>query len=297
MGERADGVGADAMTQPRPFFIVGCARSGTTSLARILDNADNGFCLIEPAPNLNRETRLAMDAVPLERDQVVRRLIMPRLAERGERGRVYGEKSITLAPFVAEVYALTGCRFVYVYRDGRDVVRSLMDWHELVFGTVYREAPDAGDLAPIALARAAALPAWLDMSDYSRPRPRPGSALYDLWETMPREEMCAWYWSTVNELYLDQLEQLPRSAWLSIDYTQPQASSVLEVARFVGLSGLTEAGVAQSLAARINSAMDRERAADRYPRWPHWSRSRAERFEHLAGATMRRLGHFQALTG
>ncbi len=276
---------------PPPFFVVGCARSGTTSLARILDGADNGVCLVEPAPNLNRETRLAMDGVPLDRRQVVRELLLPRLREHARPGRVYGEKSITLAPFLEEVHAETGCRFIYVHRDGRDVVRSLMDWHELVFGTVYREAREPGQLAPIALARAAALPAWLDMSDYSRPRPLPGSALYVEWEDLHREDMCAWYWATVNGIYLDQLARLPREAWMSIDYTAPAAPEVLAAAQFAGLSGLTEAGVAKSLSARINSAMDREQASDRYPRWPQWSAGRTARFERLAGGTMRRLGY------
>jgi perosamine synthetase len=45
----------------RSFFILTCARSGSTSLSKILNEAENGVCKVEPAPNLNRETRLAMD--------------------------------------------------------------------------------------------------------------------------------------------------------------------------------------------------------------------------------------------
>ncbi len=41
------------------YFILSCARSGSTSLARILDTAGNGACVCEPVPNLNVESRLA----------------------------------------------------------------------------------------------------------------------------------------------------------------------------------------------------------------------------------------------
>ena len=38
-------------------FIVGCARSGTTSLLKAIGLSRQATCLVEPAPNLNIESR------------------------------------------------------------------------------------------------------------------------------------------------------------------------------------------------------------------------------------------------
>ena len=135
----------------RPFFILACARSGSTSLARILDDASNGTCAIEPVPNLNVETRLAHDGRPAhplaapsaDRAEVVRALVVPRVQRGLAEHEVYGEKNVTYGPFIPELHAQTGARFVCMKRDGRDVVRSMLDWHDALFGNVYRECADS----------------------------------------------------------------------------------------------------------------------------------------------------------
>ena len=111
----------------RVFFVVSCARSGSTSLARILDQADNGVCAVEPTPNLNRETRDAMDGRLSDLQAAVTQMVVPRVQEGLRQHGVYGEKSITYGPFVPSLYEALGCKFVFLKRDGRDVVRSLIN--------------------------------------------------------------------------------------------------------------------------------------------------------------------------
>lgn len=274
------------------FFIVSCARSGSTSLANILDTATNGTCVVEPEPTLSVESRLAMEGRLDDPDDVVARLVAPRveagLAEHG----VYGEKNVTYGPFVRALHEQTGGRFVFLRRDGRDVVRSLLDWHDRIFGTIYRECADPGALTPRAVAAAAALPAHLDTSDYARPRPRPGTALADRWETMSRLEMCAYYWSTVNDLYRRELAALPPDRWVEIDYTRVSAADVMRIADFCGLEGLREADVETLLDARINSAADRGEHGPGHAHWRDWDGGQRRRFEEVAGETMRALGYF-----
>jgi len=279
------------MTYPSTvFFIVASARSGSTSLARILDTAANGTCAVEPMPNLNRETRLAMDGCLADPMAVVRQTIVPRVQQ--QEGDVYGEKNVTYGPFIPHLHQALGCRFVFLTRDGRDVVRSLVNWHEQKFGTIYRECRDPGHLSPQALKSAASLPVHQDTSDYARPRPRPGDPLYGAWEHLGRDEMCAYYWSRLNDLYLDRLADLPDDASMRINYTSPTADDVLRVAAFCGLTGLREGVVRKMLDRRINSLSDREAPDGLYPDWKDWDGGRRRRFDRLAAATMQRLGYY-----
>jgi len=150
------------------FILLSCARSGSTSLARILDEAVNGRCAVEPVPNLNRETREAMDGRLEDADGIVEATVVARAVERLEEVEVYGEKNVTYGPFVEKLYKRLDCRFVLITRDGRDVVRSLINWHEARFGTIYRECREPGNLMPEAVLAAARLPVHLDTSDYAR---------------------------------------------------------------------------------------------------------------------------------
>jgi hypothetical protein len=277
------------------FILAGVARSGTTSLARILDQASNGCCMVEPSPNLNVATRLMMEGRLEDPRRELSRTVVGRLkAHLAQPQGIYGEKDVTYAPFIRMIYEETGCRFVFCYRDGRDVVRSLINWHDKKFGSVYRECAEAGDLNSAAISAAANLLIGLDTSDYSRPRPPEDSPAYIEWESWSRPEMCAYYWSTVNELYLKELGRLPPSAWISIDYTAPSVEAVLQVARFVGLEGLEGEAVQGALDRRINSLQDRGEKAERvYPKWTDWDGGLRRRFDQRASVAMASLGLYR----
>lgn len=279
------------MSEHKPFFILSCARSGSTSLARILDTATNGCCVVEPAPNLNYETRLAMEGRLEDPVGALNRTVVPRVRAGLETFEIYGEKNLTYGPFIRHLHELLGCRFIYQKRDGRDVVRSLMDWHDTMFGSIYRECQDPGDLSPRALAKAATLPVHLDTSDYSRPRPSPADSLYFSWSSLTRFEMCAYYWAKINDLYLDELRQLPGEAWMELDYTSPDVESVLRSAGFLSLLGVERDRVDEMLAGRINSTTDRVGEGRVFPSWPDWDGGLRRQFDAIAGDAMIRLGY------
>lgn len=276
----------------RVFFVLACARSGSTSLARILDGASNAVCAVEPAPNLNWETREAAEGRLDDPRAVVEELIVPRVASALGSSPIYGEKNLTYGPFVHYLYERFRCRFVFITRDGPEVVRSLMDWHNRMFGTVYREAADPGRLAPRALAAAAQLPVHLDTSDYSRPRPRPGSPHHSGWEHYDRAQMCAWYWAEAYRVYFEQLAGLPATAWTHIDYTRPAADDIMRVAAFLGLEGLSAERVSEQLRGRINSLRDRDAGEPEYPCWAEWTPAMREAFTDIAGDMVERLTRF-----
>ncbi|MCA8942998.1 MAG: methyltransferase domain-containing protein [Planctomycetes bacterium] len=279
------------MSHRKPYFVVSCARSGSTSLTKILDSATNGDCVLEPQPNLNRETRDMREGRLADPDGTLESSVVKRVLTAQRPDRVYGEKNVTYGPFLDRLHRRLDPRFVYIRRDGRDVVRSLMDWHERMFGTIYRECSDPGDLSPRALQSAGALPVHEDTSDYSRPRPLPGEAIALEWEDLSREEMCAYYWATANRIYRDQLARLPADAWVEIDYTRASADEIVEIGTFLGLEGLDRDAIAEMLDRRINSIGDRIGEDDRYPHWGQWDSGRRDRFWRIAGPMMLELGY------
>lgn len=271
-----------------PFFVLSSARAGSTSLARILDRASNGCCLTEPVPNLNTETRHAMEGRLDDPAATIAQLVAPRA--RAAKVEVYGEKNVTYGPFIRPLHEQLNARFILLTRDGRDVVRSLMDWHEQVFGTVYREAPEAGNLSQRARSAAGALPVHLDTSDFARPRPHPGDPMHDRWPRASRFEMASWYWARIYHLYLDELSGIPADAWRTLNYSDTCADRVLDTARFLGLTGLDRDTIAQMLDARINSLRERLDEAPHFPAWTNWNGMQRRQFTELAGPVMTRLG-------
>ena len=99
------------------FFIVSCARSGSTSIANILNQASNCECIVEPTPNLNTETRLMMEGQLEDPIKLLQETIVKRVQE--SKAEVYGEKNVTYAPFIKHLYDLLNCKFVFLTRDGR----------------------------------------------------------------------------------------------------------------------------------------------------------------------------------
>jgi len=273
----------------RPYFVIGCHRSGTTSIARIFDEAENGVCYVEPVPNLNCEARERMDGQLGEATGIVQAAIEPRISACDT--TVYGEKNAPLGMFTKELLQLCDCRFIFVVRDGRDVVRSLINWHEGLFGSIYRECKETSNLTEQAKAAVANLPVELDYSDYFRPRPLPGEPLFEQWENLSRMEMCAFFWSRYNDYVLDALSGLPDECYRIVDYSIPSPVEIMEAARFVGLEGVEATKVRSMLDKKINSLKDRTGFIGGYPHWHDWDDEQMGKFMTIAGSTMKRLGY------
>jgi hypothetical protein len=282
---------ASSSARPRIYFVTSCARSGSTSLARILDTAANGRCLVEPMPNLNAESRDMMDGRLADPHRILAEQVTPRIAAALDTGAVYGEKNVTLGPFIPHLHRLLRCRFVWIVRDGRDVVRSLMNWHMEAFGNIYRDCTIEDPLSPQARASVEQVPLALDTADYARPRPQPGDPWHDRWPSMSRFQMSAWYWAYINRLFAARFRELPADSWMQVDYSRITVDRIGELFEFLGLEGFDGARVGDMLAGRINSLEDRFRTAGRFPRATEWTPEQRRQFDEIAGGVMRELGY------
>ena len=282
------------MSQARIYFVISCARSGSTSLGRILDTATNGQCLVEPVPDLNTQTRDMMEGRLVNPHRVLVERVIPRIAQTLDQGLIYGEKNQTFGPFIPYLHEMLRCKFVWLIRDGRDVVTSLMNWHNEAFGSIYRECQDPGPLSELARATVSKLPVSEDTSDYSRPRPGPTDPFHKEWPRFSRFEMVVWYWAYINRLFKRQLVDIPHADWICFDYTAVTVDKIANLFQFLGLQGFDATQVDQMLNARINSVEERFNTSSRFPRWKDWSAGQIERFDRIACGAMKEFGYYPA---
>jgi SAM-dependent methyltransferase len=283
---------ADWTATTPAFFIVGCARSGTTALAEILGGASNAVVLSEPEPNLAIESRRALDGTDVDLGAAIRRAVKPRVDRIRANGLIYGEKNVTLTPMIAELAKAFRAKIILVRRDGRDAVTSMMNWHGELFGNIYREAVNRPALSPAARKAVAGNPAPLDSSDYARPRPRRDDPLKKEWNALTRLEMCAWYWATINQTARQIGASLPADTFYEIDMSSAKASDIQTLADAIGLKGLSPEAVSAQLDARINATSARVETEPRFPKPADWSNEQISRFDAMAFDQMRELGYY-----
>ena len=199
-------------------------------------------------------------------------------------GMKFGDKNAAYMPFLPYVVAALDAKIVTFCRDGRDAVRSLMDWHEFKAHNVYIRAEDGApgpDMSPEE-----------DPWGYAYLRPLPGDDMASRWPKLDRFEKCAWYWAEYNRLLLERAALLPRSDRIDINLSACGAGDLARVFDFLELEGFDGGRVAEMLGAGINSLYERTGIRGRFPSWPDWSMAQNASFREFAGPMMQRLGYF-----
>jgi hypothetical protein len=266
------------------FFVVGFVRSGSTALARILDTAANAEVSIEIPPKLLIESRdLLLDKLtdPVGVLRAARRRQIDAAAARKLK---FGDKNAAYMPFLPYVVEALDAKIVAFYRDGRDAVRSLMDWHEFKAHNLFIRAEDGApgpDISPEE-----------DPWGYAYLRPLQGDEMASRWPGLNRFEKSAWYWAEYNRLLLERAERLPRSHWIDVNLSTCSAADLARIFDFLGLEGFDAVRTAAMLGAGINSLYERTGVRESFPRWPDWSAARNASFREFAGPMMKRLGYF-----
>lgn len=271
-------------------FIVGVGRSGTTSLLRALALSRSVHAELEPMPNLNHESRHAYEGRLGDPYGMLARELAPRIAAGLARRPVYVEKQISLVPFMRHLHELFNCRFVLPVRDGRDVVASLIDWHNQMFPTIYQECAEPAELGAHAR-EVLARQREPDPFDYSLPRPGRNDPWYGAWPGFSRFEMVSWYWAFVNRRVLQEVGQLPKDRFLIVDYTRPTVETVRRVYDFLEIDAFDAQAVEDLLARRVNSLEDQTGQQRQFPRWQEWTAGQLQRFYDIAFEVMSALGY------
>ena len=266
------------------FFLIGAPRSGTTALARILGLASNAEVFIEQSPKLRFESRaLLKSELPNSKDLLFQKK-NSYIVKTLRKGKKYGDKNPCYLPFINGLFKNWDSKVLFLIRDGRDVLRSLMNWHHLYKPNIFsmKEDSDFSDLV---------LPED-DLWDYSRLRPNPGDKIFPFWKSMSRFQKIAWYWSNFNSFAIGLLSEIESSRWLIVNVSDISVERIREIYDFLGLKGFAPEIIKNMLNARINSLYDKVKKEDIYPNWANWPVQQINEFEKLAGEMMIRLGYF-----
>jgi hypothetical protein len=250
LGLRAGGRLLPAVAQPaRPIFVVGSPRSGTTVTFEVLDASPD-------VASLGAESHLVWDAFPSSRD--LSRTSWTRLTpadvgaaerraswwavDRVAGGRRYLDKAPANSFRVPYLRALfPDASFVFVVRDGRDVVASLLEgWR------------DDGGMFP---GKRVAGP--LDIEGYDGDTWKfvmpPGWEAYASGRRLP--DVCAFQWVACNQALLDAREVVDPVRWIEVRYEDLRADPDGCVRRLLDAVGL----------APDPAVLDRARHLERHP--------------------------------
>jgi hypothetical protein len=217
----------------KPIFIVAAPRSGSTLLFETLA-ATPGFnsfggeahWLIEDHPALRPgapgldSNRLTAAEATAEIGAGIRQSAFSRL--QGPQGCPPAEgapllektpKNALRIPFLKQVFP--DARFIFLWRDPRENLSSIMEAWRAGGWITYR-----------------ALPGWDGPWSLLLP---PG------WQALrgaPLEAVAAWQWQRTNQIALDDLEQLPRDDWTSVNYGDFLADPEATTRRLCGFAGV-----------------------------------------------------------
>ena len=196
-----------------PVFVVGCSRSGTTityetiALSPLLLSFGHEIPefwdgLWGPQHNGWESEAAGAEAARPEHRAAAQRYFFQRLGL----GRVLEKTCINVlrVPYLHRLFPQA--RFVYIHRDGRDNVSSLMDgWlHDghFALGKILGPFPSPVRIDGGAFKEWSFFlpPGWRDYNE------------------APLEEVCAYQWITANRLALDASRQLPSEQWIRVRY-------------------------------------------------------------------------------
>jgi len=267
------------------YFIFGAFRSGTTAFCHLLQLANGVVAFVEHPPKLCIEARMLYEDRLTDPGEIIWQARGSGIQSVTEKkGLTYIDKNPNYLLFVPYLLRRFDCKFIYLYRDGRDVVRSMMDWHDIQQKDIYTLAEDETGSERIDGTR---FP-W----DYSLLRPRESEKLYLGWRLLSRFQKCSWYWARYNELALGTIGKVNQpKRFMSIDMTNATAKEMEAAYGFIGLRGFDPAKVDELLSARINSVEWRSGKENQFPHWIDWTEELCQLFGKFASPMMHRLGY------
>jgi Sulfotransferase family len=196
-----------------PVFVVGCSRSGTTVTYETIASSPYLLSFGHEIPEFwdglwgphhNQWDSEAADAksARTEHRRAAQRYFFQRLGS----GKVLDKTCINVmrVPYLHSLFP--EARFVYIHRDGRDNVSSLMDgWlHDGHFAL-------SRSLGPFPCAVNINGGAFKEWSFFLPPGWRD-------FNDSPLEVVCAHQWSMANRLALEASRQIPREQWIQLRY-------------------------------------------------------------------------------
>lgn len=246
------------------FFVLNSGRAGSKTIAKLLSQSPACRCLHEPEPRLVAEATQYRYG-ELAHEDAVDLLRRTRSEDRDVLRGETNNKLALLVPALRE--AFPGARYVWLVRDGRDTVASMVQrgW--------YHEREDEPGA-----------------SEWQRWRPR-GDRLGvdpDEWASWGQLERVAWAWTWVNRLIERDLRGL--ADVVTRVRVEELGSELPRLATFLGLPAFSATlDRANRRATDASAADNRTNVVERVERWMSWDGDQRAAFQRHAGDLMDEL--------
>ena len=252
----------DALLQDkRLFFVLSTGRCGTVLLADLLGQAEGATVLHEPVwldyvalKGAYQSPRKAMAYISRYRRKKIHDLVQsdPDI-------HTYGETSFMLSFFAEALKTVApNLQLLHLVRDGRDVVRSLIN---------------RGYYHPDTMA---------DDMQYRSITPLPDSPYYERWDHMNQFERCCWRWMVTNAIIMRSASQVARFEEIMTDYDAFQE----QMAGPLGLATIDVATWEGAVKVKRNPS-----ARILFPHWREWTAEQNAAFREIAGDVMEKVGY------
>jgi len=272
---------------PPPVFLVGCSRSGTTvsyeTLAASRELISIGYELPQfwdglwgPHHNGWESEAAGADAAQATHAQAFFRFFFARVGK----GRILDKTCINVMRIPYLLALFPDAHFVYLYRDGRANVSSLIDgWEkDAHFGLTQFLGPSP---VPVAIDNGR----FMEWSFFLPPGWRE-------YNCATLEEVCAFQWVSANELALAARERVPAAQWTEIRYEDLLDQPVQTFERVFARLGLVFDGrmrqICASLAQRPTSLVS---GTPEREKWKKRNHARVERVMDRMEPMLERLGY------
>ncbi len=263
------------------FFIVGFSRSGTTAMARILDTAANARVFVEQPPKMCIAARMKYEGILPYPEEFILKSKQEKIREVHSQKMIYGDKNQNYLYFIHEMRDIWKCKFIFLVRDGREVVRSALNWEMKHQGGNYNRYEDHSESTITQPEE--------NFWDFGRLRPLKGSKIHGKWKTMELFEKFAWSWNEYNKILFDKIHQLDSEDYMLIDMNHVTADHILELFQFLNLETFNESKVTALLGSKINTTPLNE--SEIFPHWSDWDSNLMGKFKLYASEMMERMGY------
>lgn len=260
------------------FFLVGAGRSGTTALTKILDTAANVVVTMEAPGKMCIAARAKYNNTLSYPQEYIRKNVEKKIKTYAEDVSIYGDKNPNYVFFIRQLYREFRCKFVFIVRDGRDTVRSAMDFDAFRTPGYNRYEDDIN----VALTEPED-----DFWDYARLRPLPHEPEFKYWKMYSKFEKYCWLWANFNKLLINESETIPKENFLYLNMTKASVQRLKEVFDFLGLAPFEKTKIESMLSAKINSL---KHVTSAFPNWREWDEDKLSTFRKHADPIMEKLG-------
>jgi len=251
------------------FFVLSPGRSGSRSIAQVLNQSPTCTCVHEPPPQFVRES-----VEYRHRERSAEELVTALRATRPQPsdGFIYGESSNRLALMIPPlVEAFPEAHFVWLIRDGRDFVCSALQrgWYgsgrrekELDWGRRI-QGDRVGDVAPA------------------------------VWSAMgPFEKIC-WFWAFMQRLIESDLERLAPARTMRV-HIESLMRQIDNLCGFIGIQPTNFAIVRDNERIMYKDlekvpVWDKRNVVNQILTWQDWPQRERTNFERWCGQEMDRL--------